>query len=331
MVVDENCSGPVDLTRIRRSFWSVYHRWDIRDGELCEREIISELSRRLPHIAASSWPARFDLGGVYLAGKPASVADLISPPCRLEYYEPKAPLEDVGTQYAGFSPDLILYTDEDLAIIVKPARLPSTPSRDQSRYNLQRYLSEYFGRAVHLPSRLDSAVHGVLLCSLSSRMNRYCQKGFERRWFEKYYLAEVDGAAPERTVLVDIPLARDPRHPVLRMCVEQGGENAETRITPIHPCMCASRQTHLIQAEPLTGRTHQIRLHCQALGIPIVGDPYYGGSECDELRLVSYALRFHHPYRREMIIFKLPNSFWPDWLLNALGSSGQSLPLTHQP
>ena len=320
----------VDLARIGESFWSVHHRWEITGSDIFERSIVSELSRRLPHIDPSSWPARFDLGGVYLAGQQASISHVISPPCRLEYYEPKVPLEHVRYQYAEFSPHSILYADEDLLIVIKPARLPTTPSRDQSRYNLQRYLTEHFGRAVHLPSRLDSAVHGIVLCSLSSRMNRYCQKGFEKRWFEKYYVAEVEGAAPKESLLVEFPIARDPLHPVLRKCVEQGGEKAETRITLIPSCIPASGKRHLIQAEPLTGRTHQIRLHCQALGIPIVGDPYYGGAESDELRLVSYALRFHHPYRREMVTFKLPKTCWPEWLAAAVGGDGDDINLSYR-
>ena len=70
----------------------------------------------------------------------------------------------------------------------------------------------------------------------------------------------------------------------------------------------------LVQAEPLTGKTHQIRLHCAFEGYPIVGDPLYGGEEESSLYLASIALRFHHPFRNQSMTLEVPLALKPRWL-----------------
>jgi 23S rRNA-/tRNA-specific pseudouridylate synthase len=192
--------------------------------------------------------------------------------------------------------------------------LPTTPARDQQRYSMQRYLEQHFGQTVHMPSRLDTAVSGVALCSLSSRMNRYLQKAYDRRWIEKRYLAEVMGIPSWSTRTCEQPLERDPRHPVLRRCASSGGESSRTRFFRMGSLERNSRLRTLLQAEPLTGRTHQIRVHCAYEGFPIVGDPYYGGIDCCDLHLMSYAVRFFHPFRQEHIAVIAPAESLPEWL-----------------
>jgi|GEM_PF-6871006 len=160
------------LERISASFFSSYWRWEIAAAELVEQTVEQELAKRLPHIGVSSWPARFELGGVYLGGKLVQRDATVVASCRLEYYEPRMALERVATFYPRFIEEMVLYTDEDCAVVYKPAGLPTTPARDQQRYSMQRYLEQHFGKPVHMPSRLDTAVSGVVLCSLSSRMNR---------------------------------------------------------------------------------------------------------------------------------------------------------------
>jgi tRNA pseudouridine32 synthase/23S rRNA pseudouridine746 synthase len=274
------------------------------------------LARRLPHIDAHSWPERFVLGGIYLAGRAADSSAQISPPCRLEYYEPNTPLEEVARLYPAFDPSCVLYHDEDLAAVVKPAGLPTTPARDQIRYNLQQYLAEHFGKPVHMPSRLDTAVSGVMLCSLSSRANRYFQKAYERHLIGKYYVAEVAGIPTWEQRLVQRALTRDVRHPVLRRCVvhDEVGESAETKLTLLGSFRADDGDHSVFQAEPITGRTHQIRVHCRAEGHSIVGDPFYGGLHAEGMRLASFCVRFHHPYRNEMMTFELPPHLQPEWL-----------------
>ena len=311
----------LDLERVARSFTSRYWRWEIRGDEPVEATVEAELVKRLPHIDAASCAARFELGGVYLAGRPARMGQPVQAPCRFEYYEPRVSIDLVAASYPAWSPEDLLYADEDLAVVVKPAGLPSTPARDQAKYHLQKYLEEHFSQKVHLPSRLDMGVTGVVLVSLSTRMNRYLQRAYDARRIEKYYLCEVSREPPWSETSCAVSLERDPRHPVLRRCALNPamGESAVTRIRKLATRSDSGPTASLLQAEPLTGRTHQIRVHCQSLGLPIVGDPYYQGVEASELRLVSFALRFFHPYKATYMEWKLPTDRTPAWIKNYSG------------
>lgn len=307
----------LDLERINASFPSRYWRWEIEESQVGPGCIEEELARRLPHIDPRSWPERFRLGGVYRAGMLARIGEILTPPCRLEYYEPYSPLELVHGVYPAWRSEYVLYTDPDLAVVVKPAGLPSTAPRDQQLYHLQGYLEQHFQTKVHLPSRLDVGVTGVLLVSLSSRMNRYLQRAYDGRKVEKYYLCEVQGEVKWSEYFCTTPVERDPRHAVLRRCAEQGSEraeSAETRFAKIAEIQGPERVATLLRASPLTGRTHQIRVHCQHLGLPIVGDPYYAGVQAAELRLMSFRVGMFHPYRGEHLSWSMPRQAQPDWL-----------------
>jgi tRNA pseudouridine32 synthase/23S rRNA pseudouridine746 synthase len=320
------------------------HCWQLAAGELCAARCLDELSRRLPGIEPASWPQRFALGGVYVAGKRASPETVLSPPCRLEYYEPLCRLEEFASLYPAFDPGWILHRDPDLVVAYKPAALPSTPPRDQVVYNLQSYLHSFLGAPAHLPSRLDIGVSGVLLCSLSTRMNRYLQRAYDHRRVHRLYLAEVYGSPAWNERDVHVPLTRHPLYPVLRTLISDSDEpagaapqeSAHTRLTVLarYPDPGDGSPRALLLAQPFTGRTHQIRLHCSAQGLPIVDDPLYGVRGDGEplvrsprtrtpaatvaawpgLRLVAYEVRLHHPYLNAPLHVALPSHLRPAWV-----------------
>lgn len=300
----------IDAKRIQDSFFSKHICFQLEEGEAVAPTCLEELARRLPHIARDSWPARFELGGVYLAGRSADPTTPVSPPCRLEYYEPSFAIDTAAQFYPQFSAEWIIELDDDLGVCYKPAGLPTTPARDQVQYNLSRYLSNHFGAAVHTPSRLDTGVDGLVLFSRSSRMNRALQRAYDKHSVEKVYLALVSPAVEWKGFDMRGSIARDPRHPVLRCVDESKGESAHTRL---HSLVTEAHRT-LVQAQPFTGRTHQIRVHCAALGAPIVGDPYYGGSDAPAIHLTSFALRFFHPYQQEYKMIVLPKAMRREWL-----------------
>jgi tRNA pseudouridine32 synthase/23S rRNA pseudouridine746 synthase len=317
------------LARIEASFPSRRWCWEIMQDEGIARTCEEELAYRLPHIARESWPIRFALGGVYVAGRTARPDTLITAPCRVEYYEPKLGVAEETLCYPTFDAAMVIYRDDDVGVVCKPPGLPTTAPRDQVRFNLMSYLCEYMGRPVHLPSRLDVGVGGVMLFSLSERMNRHLQKAYERRTVERYYVAELRGAPGWDEREVGVRITRDPRHAVLRRAVTEGGEDAHTRLTVISSHSGSSGNSmSLIQAEPFSGRTHQIRVHCLAEGFPIVGDPFYwdlphGEFDPGGIRLASYAVRFYHPYKSELMTFEIPDSHGMAWLREVENTRGK--------
>lgn len=293
---------PLNLTRIDASFFSRRWCWELTTSDISSgTTILDELKKRLPRIDPKSWPQRFALGGAYIAGIPAKITDTLTAPCRLEYYEPKLKLDELESFYPRFSDSWIIYIDSDIGVVYKPPKLPTTPARDQQRYNLQDYLIRYLNQPVHLTSRLDAGVQGVLIFSLSQRMNRYLQRAYNAKRIRKYYLAYVSGTPPSQGVVIDRAILRDPRHPALRMAsdTERG---AITKISVLRRVGDSSR--YLIGAEPITGRTHQIRVHCSYSGYPIVGDPFYGGEDAEVLQLVSHRVGFYHPYLNKDMEFE---------------------------
>jgi 23S rRNA-/tRNA-specific pseudouridylate synthase len=302
----------LNLPRIDASFFSQRWCWELTTSDISSNTpILPELTKRLPHIDPKSWPERFLIGGAYIAGIPAKINDTLTAPCRLEYYEPRISIDKLESFYPKFSDKWIIYKDSDIGVVYKPPRLPTTPARDQQRYNLQDYLANYLNQPVHLTSRLDAGVQGVLIFSLSQRMNRHLQKAYNAKRIRKYYLACVSGEPPLHGVVIDRAIQRDPRHPALRMASDSE-RGAITKITVLRRIGDTSR--YLIGAEPITGRTHQIRVHCSYSGYPIVGDPFYGGEEAEVLHLLSHRVGFYHPYLNRDMEFEGRSDLLPEHL-----------------
>ena len=308
---------PLDTKRIQATFRS--KRWlfpvdeSAPSGVTC-RDVLVE---NLPLIDPSTWPDRFEIGGIYLNRRPARLESEVTPPATVEYFEPLGDFNDVASLYPSFSAEWIVYQDEDMAVVCKPAGLPTIPPRDQRRFSLATYLSHHFKRPLHLPSRLDTGVAGLLLVSFTPRMNAALQRAYNRHAVGKYYVAQVSGKFPHDSIEVRDRIGRDPRYSMLRCVVSEGGEDALTVVTKIRSEVVGSEERTLLRVEPKTGRTHQIRVHLASLGYPIVGDPYYDGGEAPELRLVSHGLSLFHPYAQRQISFELPLALTPGWLQTA--------------
>ncbi len=168
----------------------------------------------------------------------------------------------------------VLYEDEFLLAIDKPAGLPVAPDRwNPERPNLMKYLHETLGPAIANVHRLDAGTTGVFLCTKTRPALTALARDFEHGRVRKLYLALVRGSPSESSFTIDLPLAPDPVRPG-RMCVSrEGGRPAETLAT----VLARWRGYACIEAEPRTGRTHQIRVHLAARGCPIIADSFYGG------------------------------------------------------
>jgi len=308
-----------DLSRLEDALHSKLWSWSYRKSAQCPACLLEVLTKQLAHIDPKSWQQRFSWGGIYVNGRAVSDNVPLSAPCKVEYYEPKFNIDARDDFFPAFRECPVLYRDEDILIIYKPARLPSLPGRDQTCFSLKTYLESYLKQKVHLPSRLDTSTCGVMAVSISRRMHSRLQKIFERRLVEKYYLFCASKQVEWASITVDSPIGRDSTHPVLRK-VSPHGKKAVTVLTRLHTTqhadfLGARIPASLIEAKPLTGRTHQIRVHAASIGAAIVGDNFYNGLPAQSLHLVSWRISLRHPYQHRMLDVRLPDSLMPGWAL----------------
>jgi len=175
-------------------------------------------------------------------------------------------------------------------------------------------------RLVH---RLDKDTSGLLLVPKTRAAHRGLARAFQRRQVSKEYLAVVAGNPPANGGRVDLAIARDPGDPKRRIAGVAGGRPAVTSWQVIADSGHDGRAFALLRCRPETGRTHQIRVHLAAIGLPIVGDPLYGTGEALLPRQALHAARlaFAHPVTGQPIEIQSPLPADLRALLEELGFS----------
>lgn len=174
--------------------------------------------------------------------------------------------------------DLLLnipYEDEDLLIVDKPAPLPSVPSRKRDALTLENAVYSYFGcpegflfRPVN---RLDKGTSGLMVVAKHAHAQQYLQAQLHTGGFVREYCAVCDGVPPSPEGLIDLPIAKEDAATVRRVVSAQG-KTARTHYAVLE----RGAGRCLLRLSLETGRTHQIRVHLQALGCPVTGDFLYG-------------------------------------------------------
>lgn len=190
-----------------------------------------------------------------------------------------------------------VYLDEHLLVVDKPAGLLTVPGRGEHLqdcliHRVQRHLPEAL--IVH---RLDMATSGLVLLARGAALQRVLSGLFMQRQVDKRYVAWVHGLVTEDEGLIDLPLITDwPRRPLQKVDPDHG-KPSQTRYRVLMRDTVLGRSR--LDLEPLTGRSHQLRVHCLAMGHPILGDPLYGTlasrQACERLMLHATALSLLHP------------------------------------
>ena len=214
-------------------------------------------------------------------------------------------LDEETPEYPAEEMDLsVLYEDEDLIALDKPAGMLIHPSRNRDRGTLANGLAWYYWEtgqkcAFHPVSRLDRDTYGVVLLAKNSHVHALMNEEHRLGRIQKTYHALVYGGPEAETGLIDAPIERLPLPSLLRR-VGEGGKPSRTEYRVLERRQGGA----LLELRPLTGRTHQLRVHCSYMGWPILGDPQYGSEESmalsRRLGLTSQALcakklRFFHP------------------------------------
>ncbi|WP_105902287.1 bifunctional tRNA pseudouridine(32) synthase/23S rRNA pseudouridine(746) synthase RluA [Vibrio gangliei] len=194
----------------------------------------------------------------------------------------------------------IVYQDEHILVANKPAGLLSVPGRLAEHYDsIWSRLRESYPN-IEVVHRLDMATSGLMLFALTKEAERHIKKQFQYRLTHKIYYARVWGSVEQDEGEIDLPLICDwPNRPRQKVC-HQDGKPSLTR----YQVVVREAQTTVVRLLPITGRSHQLRVHMQALGHPIVGDEFYATPEAltfsERLQLHSAELSFYHPSNNQL-------------------------------
>ena len=164
----------------------------------------------------------------------------------------------------------ILFENDDFVAVNKPAGLLSIPDREGKDVSLKRILKEKYGE-IFTVHRLDRDTSGVILFAKNEATHKFLSRTFEDRAVEKIYQGIIQGALPEKKGSVDLPIMEHPGKPGV-MVTNKKGKASLTDYEVLEEVGLYS----LVQFQIHTGRTHQIRVHMQALGHPIACDELYG-------------------------------------------------------
>ena len=205
-------------------------------------------------------------------------------------------------------PLVIAYQDEQIIVVDKPSGLLSVPGKTVGR----RECVELRLRAMHpetlLVHRLDCDTSGVMIFARSKLAQGFLGQEFEKRRSEKTYIARLWGHLKPEEGRVDLPLCTDWPNRPRQQVDHENGRAAQTDWVVLG----YDGDTTRIRLHPLTGRSHQLRVHMLALGHPILGDPIYAtGNALNFPRLMLHAetLSLHHPTTKERVSFTVECPF----------------------
>ena len=202
----------------------------------------------------------------------------------------------------------ILHEDHELLLVNKPAGLLSVPGKGEHLADcLIARLQHAYPEAL-LVHRLDMDTSGVMVFARTPHAQRHLGLQFERRHMKKAYVARVWGEMAEKEGHIDLPLIVDwPNRPLQHVNYETG-KPAQTDWRR----MRLEDGTTRVRLHPLTGRTHQLRVHMLAIGHPILGDPFYAegpAREFPRMMLHAESLKLRHPDGGKGMLFRAPVPF----------------------
>jgi tRNA pseudouridine32 synthase/23S rRNA pseudouridine746 synthase len=194
----------------------------------------------------------------------------------------------------------VVFADDAIVVLDKPSSLLSVPGRGPDKQDcLSARVQQHFADAL-VVHRLDMATSGLIVMARGAPAQRTLSEAFANRMVAKRYEAVVSGrleSAPDTWRLIDLPIAVDWPNRPRRVISFDHGKPSQTRLRVSH--YDAHRHVTHVLLEPLTGRTHQLRVHLQAIGHPILGDTLYAPeavvAQSERLLLHASNLTFAHP------------------------------------
>lgn len=203
----------------------------------------------------------------------------------------------------------IVHVDEDVLVLSKPANLLSVSGKLESHSDCleARALKEFSNaRVVH---RLDRGTSGIFIMALNAEAHRHLGLQFEKRKTQKTYIAEVIGLVENDEGTINLPMRTDWYNRPKQMVDTYFGREAITQ----WKVLSRGAQTTRLELYPKTGRSHQLRVHLQELGHPILGDSFYAPDHAvamsERLLLHAEKLEVYHPKNSDCVTFNDPCPF----------------------
>lgn len=232
------------------------------------------------------------------------------PPCRLDMGRPvEAPTAEIA---AGVT---CIHEDADLLVLDKPSGLLCVPGRGPDKQDCLSARAQQRWPDALVVHRLDQATSGLVAMARSPLGQRLLSEAFAQRQVQKRYVAVVAGrplpSGDAEWDCIDLPIAADWERRPLRVIDAAGGKPSRTLWRILDQPVCGQGTRVLLQ--PVTGRTHQLRVHMAAIGHPILGDALYAGpleqAAAPRLLLHAQALEFAHPVSGQWLGFESPAPF----------------------
>ncbi|MEP4890307.1 MAG: RluA family pseudouridine synthase [Aliiglaciecola sp.] len=203
----------------------------------------------------------------------------------------------------------IIYQDESMLVLNKPSGLLTVPGKAlEHKDSLQLRVKRAFPTAT-IVHRLDMATSGLIVLALNMDSHRKISKAFELRQTSKSYIARVFGKLEEEQGSIDLPLICDWPNRPKQMVDHERGKQALTH----YKCLASDEQESLVELTPITGRSHQLRVHMLSIGHPILGDRLYAHEQAlqgaSRLQLHAQSLKLNHPLTNEPMAFECPSPF----------------------
>lgn len=282
--------------------------------------LMSFLQEVFPHLPTSYWETEFASGHLLDNQKQKMApAQIVRAGERYLHLLPATREPDVNAKIE------ILYEDQAIIVVNKPAPLPMHASGRFHRNTLQFILNEVYHPAIPRPAhRLDANTTGVVVLARSKHYAGLLQPQFAQGKVEKKYFARIQGHPLEDVFVCDWAIGADP----IDVGARRVDENGLAALTHFQVIERHADGTSLVEARPLTGRTNQIRIHLWKAGFPICGDALYlpgeklGTQQTNSvgetpLFLHAHAIKFTHPLTKKWVEFSVPIS-WSGALKNYL-------------
>lgn len=250
------------------------------------------VARLLSEFSRSSLGRLFDSGSVRVNGKATKAGNKLSAGDRVVIFD-----KNLGKAPRSIKLPAI-YEDNDVIVIDKPA---GVLTHSKGTFNDEATVASSLaakldkrltGNRAGIVHRLDRWTSGVMIIAKNPEALASLQRQFSSRKVKKVYRAVVEGIPAQKEAIIDAPIGRNPKKPQT-FIVSAGGKPAQTRYKALKMGDLEGRAYSILELEPATGRTHQLRVHLAYIGHPIVGDDLYG--KPGELMLHAKVLRLRLP------------------------------------